>query len=220
MSLRIVIADDHPLFRFGLAAALTAVKDLEVVAEASDGRGLIAAVDEHQPDVVLTDLSMPGMDGADATATIRGRHPDTAVVVLTMHQDDPHIRAALRAGTCGYLLKGADREEIVRAVQAAAAGQMVYDQAIGRRLLDVFATAEQHHSNAFPGLTRREHEILDLMAGGHGNHEIARRLVLSEKTVRNNVSQIFLKLAVTDRSAAIVLAREAGLGQCAPDPQP
>jgi len=211
---RVVVADDHPMFRFGLVAALAGAPDIEVVGEAGDGAELLTVVARTDPDVVLTDLSMPRMDGATATARIRATHPAVAVVVLTMHDDDEAVFAAMRAGANGYLLKGADRDDIVRAVLAVAHGDAVYGPTVARRIVDFFTgTSRTYAAQVFPELTDREREVLDLIAAGHGNHEVARRLVLSEKTVRNHVSAILTKLQLTDRATAIVTARDAGLGR-------
>ena len=211
---RVVVADDHPMFRFGLVAALAGAPDIEVVGEAGDGAELLTVVARTDPDVVLTDLSMPRMDGATATARIRATHPAVAVVVLTMHDDDEAVFAAMRAGANGYLLKGADRDDIVRAVLAVARGDAVYGPTVARRIVDFFTgTSRTYAAQVFPELTDREREVLDLIAAGHGNHEVARRLVLSEKTVRNHVSAILTKLQLTDRATAIVTARDAGLGR-------
>ena len=210
---RVVIADDHPMFRYGLAAALAAPGEVEIVGEAADGRELLAIVDHTLPDVVITDLVMPGLDGAAAATTILARHPDTAVLVLTMHEDNQALFSALRAGARGYLLKGANRSEIIRAVLAVAAGEAVYGAAVARRITDFFTAAHHDYTaTAFPDLTDREREVLDLVAAGCGNHDIARRLTLSEKTVRNHVSAIIYKLQVRDRAAAVAKARDAGLG--------
>jgi DNA-binding NarL/FixJ family response regulator len=213
-AVRLVIADDHPMFRYGLRAALAATSEIEVVGEAADGGELLAVVDATNPDVVLTDLAMPDLDGAAAARAIMANHPHVAVVMLTMHEDDEALFGALRAGAHGYLLKGASRIEIVRTVLAAASGEAVYGAAAARRIVDFFTNA--HHDYAaqvFPELTAREREILGLLASGQGNHQIARHLVLSEKTVRNHVSSILFKLRVRDRAAAVARARDAGLGQ-------
>jgi DNA-binding NarL/FixJ family response regulator len=214
---RVVIADDHPMFLYGLKAALAIAGELDIVGEAADGNELLAVVDRTTPDVVLTDLAMPGLDGATATSMILAHHPNTAVLVLTMHEDNQALFAALSAGARGYLLKGADRTEIIRAVLAVAAGEAVYGASVARRITDYFTGAHRDRAaTAFPELTDREREVLDLVAAGHGNHEIARRLALSEKTVRNHVSTILVKLNVRDRAAAIAKARDAGLGQHQP----
>jgi DNA-binding NarL/FixJ family response regulator len=214
MTLRVVIADDHPMYRYGLAAVLNQSDAVEVVASVGDGRELLRCVDEHQPDVVITDLSMPGLDGVAATSRLLAALPGLAVLVLTMHEDDEHVFAALRAGARGYLVKGADGEEIVRAVQAVASGDAVYGGAIARRIVSFYAggSSVSATARAFPDLTPREREVLELLAAGCRNHEIARRLGMSEKTVRNHVSQVLLKLQVPDRTAAALKARDAGLG--------
>jgi DNA-binding NarL/FixJ family response regulator len=211
---RVVIADDHPMFRYGLKAAVAAAGEVEIVGEAADGQELLAMVEHTRPDVVLTDLGMPGMDGATAATAILARHPDIAVLVLTMHDDNQALFSALRAGARGYLLKGADRAEIIRAVLAVAAGEAVYGAAVARRITDFFTGAHRDYAaTAFPELTDRERDVLDLLAAGCGNHDIAHRLTLSEKTVRNHVSAILFKLQVRDRAAAVAKARDAGLGK-------
>jgi DNA-binding NarL/FixJ family response regulator len=210
--LRVVIADDHPVFRHGLRALLDA-SDMEVVGEAADGAAAVAACLAHRPDVALLDLHMPELSGVEVTRRLAAECPETAVLVLTMYDDDRTMLAAVRAGARGYLLKGAGQEEIDRAVRAVAAGQMIYGPGVGERLMTVLSGAAQAGADApFPELSPREREILDLMARGDGNVAIARRLGLSEKTVRNHVSNIFLKLRVADRVQAVVRAREAGLG--------
>lgn len=211
---RVVLADDHPTFRFGLAAILTGAAGIEVVGEADDGQHLVALVERQLPDVVLTDLSMPALDGAGATSRILHRHPEMGVLVLTMHEDDEALFAALRAGARGYLLKDADRDDIVRAVLAVADGEAVYGAAVARRIVDFFTGSQQRYAaQVFPGLTEREREVLNLVATGCGNHEVARRLVLSEKTVRNHVATILAKLQAPNRAAAVARARDAGIGQ-------
>jgi DNA-binding NarL/FixJ family response regulator len=211
--IRVVIADDHPMFRYGLRAALAGGDEVEVVGEAADGRELLAVVNATAPDVVLTDLAMPGMDGARATEQLLLRHPGIAVLVLTMHEDDDALFGAIRAGARGYLLKGADRDEIVRALIAVAGGEAVYGAALARRISDFIVTAHREHSAvAFPELTDRERQVLKLVAAGCDNHDIAHRLALSEKTVRNHVSAVLNKLQVPNRAAAVARARDAGLG--------
>lgn len=213
---RVVIADDHPMFRYGLRAVLVASDQVEVVGDAADGSELMEVVEHARPDVVLTDLGMPSLDGASAARRIIELHPDIGVLVLTMHEDDEALFSAMRAGARGYLLKGADRDEIVRAVLAVASGDAVYSGAVARRIVGFFTSAHQTYAaQVFPDLTGREREILELLAGGLGNHEIARRLVLSEKTVRNNVAAILTKLQVPDRAAAVAKARDAGVGATA-----
>ncbi len=211
---RVVLADDHPMFRYGLRAALAASPLVEVVGDADDGKELLALVDRTEPDVVLTDLAMPGLDGVEATRLILERHPGIGVLVLSMHEDDEAVFGALRAGARGYLLKDSDRDDIVRAVLAIAAGEAVYGGGVAQRIVAFFTEAHQRYAEqTFPELTAREREVLELVAAGHGNHEIAHRLVLSEKTVRNNVAVILVKLHLSDRAAAVAKARDAGLGQ-------
>jgi DNA-binding NarL/FixJ family response regulator len=215
MTVRVVVADDHPMYRYGLAAVLAQHDEIDVVASVEDGDSLIRSVDEHQPDVVITDLSMPGLDGVAATTQLLSTRPDLAILVLTMHEDDDHIFAAMRAGARGYLVKGADGAEIIRAVQSVASGDAVYSGAVARRIIAFFAgnQSDTPTTRAFPDLTPRERDVLELVAAGCRNHEIARRLGMSEKTVRNHVSQVLTKLQVPDRTAAALKAREAGVGR-------
>ncbi|WP_167046331.1 response regulator transcription factor [Salinibacterium sp. ZJ454] len=210
---RIVIADDHPMFSFGLRAALDAVPEIDVVGVAATGPELVRLVGQLRPAVVLTDLEMPGASGANAIAELAQRHPEIKIVVLTMHADDAPVLSAVRAGASGYLLKGAEREEIARAVLSVAAGGTVYGGEIGRRLAD-YATRGpvSTPASAFPELTPREAEVLGHVAAGRGNHEIAAALLLSEKTVRNHVATILAKLQLRDRAAAVARARDRGLG--------
>lgn len=212
--IRVVLADDHPMFRYGLRAVLDDAPEIDVVGEAASGRELLDVAVATQPDVVLTDLTMPDLDGVAATRHLLARQPAIAVLVLTMHDDDESVFAALRAGALGYLLKGADGPEVVRAVLTVAQGDAVYGAAVARRIVAFYSGAHQRYAaQAFPDLTPRERDVLDLLAAGARNHEIARRLELSEKTVRNHVSALLLKLQVPDRSAAAARARDAGLGR-------
>lgn len=208
----VLIVDDHPLVLSGLRALLETLAGIEVVGEAANGREAVALVAEVRPDVVVMDLQMPGLDGIEATRQIVQRLPGTAVLVLTMHDDDASLFAAIRAGARGYLLKGAPQEEVARAIAAVGGGGAVFGGAVAARLLESVAAAPGS-TGPFPELTPREREILDLMAGGLTNAEIGRRLFLSPKTVSNNVSIIFDKLGVAGRPMAIVRAREAGLGR-------
>ncbi|MFL6132129.1 MAG: response regulator [Nocardioidaceae bacterium] len=215
---RVVIADDHPMFRDGLRAALATTPEVEVVGDAADGTQLVEIVERTTPDVVLTDLAMPGLDGTTATKRILERHPDVKVIMLTVHAGDEFVFRALRAGASGYLLKDAQREDIVLAVRTVAAGGTVYGGAVGRRISDFFTSNRQRYTaEVFPDLTPRERDILQLVALGLGNHEIARRLVLSEKTIRNNLAVVLTKLQVHDRAAAVAKARDAGLGGAPPE---
>jgi DNA-binding NarL/FixJ family response regulator len=210
--LRVLIADDHPAFRRGLAGMLSTVDDLEVVGEAADGRIAVALAAELAPHVVLMDLHMPVLGGVEATAQVVD-NTDAAVVVLTMVEDESALLAALRAGATGYLLKGADQEDVVRAVRAAAAGELVFGADLAARVRHLLVGQRPAPATSpFPQLTERELEVLDLLASGMRNPEIAAHLVVSEKTVRNHVSNVFAKLRV-DRSSAIIRAREAGLGR-------
>lgn len=214
MTVRVLLADDHPMYRYGLTAILDQADGVEVVASVGDGTALISAVVELLPDVVVTDLSMPGPDGVAVTAQLLKEQPELPILVLTMHEDDEHVFAALRAGARGYLVKGADGEEIVRAVRSVASGDAVYGGPVARKIV-AFYSGQQLESpteRAFPELTPREREVLELLAAGCRNHEIARRLGMSEKTVRNHVSQVLTKLQVPDRTAAALKAKESGLG--------
>jgi len=213
-ALSIVIAEDHPLYRRALADLLGGEADWQVVAEVEDGAGAVTAAHATQPDVVVMDLKLPGLDGIAATRRIVAASPHVAVLVLTMYDDDASVFEALRAGARGYLLKGADQSEIVRAVADVADGGAVFGASVARRVIEFFAAPRLPAvpEVVFPELTVREHEVLDLLAAGRSNADVAADLVLSPKTVRNHVSNIFAKLHVADRSAAIVKAREAGLG--------
>ena len=212
-AIRLLIADDHAAFRAGLHALLDTAGDIVVVGEADTGEAAVAAAAGLQPDVVLMDVNMPGLDGVEATRRIVDAAPHVAVVVLTMHEDDETVFAAVRAGARGYLLKGAQRAELLRAVRAVIAGEAIFGPAVARRLMAWFARpALRPDPTAFPELTEREREILELVARGRSNADITAELVLSPKTVRNHVSNIFSKLQVRDRSEAIVRAREAGMG--------
>ena len=213
-SLTVVIADDHPVFREGLRGILASVEGVEVLGEAATGKEAVEAVATHQPDVVVMDLHMPDLNGIEATRRILHESPHVGVVVLTMVEDDASVFAAMRAGARGYLLKGADKAEIVRAIHAIGSGEAIFGPAIARRVIEYFSAPQvAGPPQAFPELTAREREILDHIAQGLNNETIARKLYLSPKTVRNHVSNIFAKLQVADRAQAIVRARDAGLGR-------
>ena len=214
MPLRVVVVDDHPLYREGLVTAMSAMSDVEVVGEAGDGQEAVRVATELVPDVVVMDLHMPVLNGIDATRQITAGLPSVAVLVLTMLEGDDSVFAAVRAGARGYLLKGADRAEIARALHAVANGEVVFSAGIAGRVLAFFAAGPGAAAalDPFPGLTEREREILDLVARGLTNAEIARRLVVSDKTVRNHVSNVFAKLQVAGRAEAVARARDAGLG--------
>jgi DNA-binding NarL/FixJ family response regulator len=216
-SIRVLIADDHPMFRDGLRALLASLPEAEVAGEAATGEEAVAQAAALDPDVIFMDVQMPGVNGIEATRRILHRAPHVGVIVLTMFEDDDSVFAAMRAGARGYLLKGADQEEIVRALRAVARGEAIFGPAVAQRLMNFFrdlggASRPAAPPLAFPELTDREREILNLIAQGHNNTEMAERLTLSPKTVRNHVSNIFSKLQVADRAQAIVRAREAGLG--------
>jgi DNA-binding NarL/FixJ family response regulator len=208
--LRILIADDHPVFRQGLRAIIEGAGDMVLVGEAATGLEAVAGAEELEPDVVLMDLQMPELGGIEATRRIVARRPDVRILVLSMIEQGDSIFAAMRAGARGYLLKGSDRAEVLRAVRAVAAGDAIFGPAVADRLSDLLGSGDPVE-RAFPELTEREREVLQRMAIGRTNAEIAAELTLSLKTVRNHVSNVFTKLAVTGRAQAIVRAREAGL---------
>jgi DNA-binding NarL/FixJ family response regulator len=211
--LNVLICDDHAEFRAGLAALLASGGEIDVVGETADGAAAVEAARTLQPDVVLMDLAMPRMGGIEATRRIVQHSPHIGVVVLTMVEDDDAVFAAMQAGARGYLLKGARREEIVRAVRAVAHGEAVFGAAIAGRLMRFFEIPRPpRNAQAFPQLTGREVQVLSLMARHLHNPAIAEQLSITEKTVRNNVSSILTKLRLTDRAQAIIVAQDAGLG--------
>jgi DNA-binding NarL/FixJ family response regulator len=214
--IRVVVADDHPVFRSGLRTMVQESPLLEYVGEAAGGQQAIALCEQQQPDVILMDIRMPGISGIHATRQIVAARPDAGVLILTMLEDDTSVFAAMRAGARGYILKGADPDQIIRAITAVAAGEVIFGAALAARMAAFFRSGSRNAVAAFPGLSTRENDILDLIATGQSNSAIAEQLALSEKTVRNNVSNIFAKLQVADRSAAIVRARDAGLGSAHP----
>ena len=211
---RILVVDDHRLFREGLTALLEGADDTVVVGHAETGAEAVDILDEIESDVVLMDIMMPDMNGIEATRKIRANHPDVQVVMLTMLEDDDSLFAAMCAGARGYLLKGADKADVLRTVRAAAKGEALFGPAMALRLTTFFQYAEGKGLSVspFPELTDREREVLDLIAAGSDNAEIASRLYISNKTVSNHISNIFAKLHLADRAHAIVAAREAGLG--------
>ena len=212
-TLRILVAEDHPLFRKGIVSLLSSVPEFEVVGEAASGEEAVARAAQLQPDVALMDLQMPNMNGIEATRRILQESPNIRVLVVTLFEDEDSVFMALRAGARGYVLKDADEEEMVRAIRAVGRGEAIFSPAIATRVLAYFAAPEPARPpQIFPTLTEREREILHLIAQGHPNPSIARQLSLSTKTVGNYVSNIFTKLQVADRAQAIIRAREAGLG--------
>lgn len=213
MTVRIVIADDHPVVRSGLHALIDTIDGLEIVGEAHDGEDVVREAQLLRPDVVLMDVRMPGLGGVEATRRIRQVAPQTAVLMLTMYDDDATVLTAMQAGARGYLLKGAEQREIVGAIHAVVAGQVIFGPGIATLVLDYFAAPPVPVTEAFPELTPREREILDLLASGRRTAAIAERLFLSPKTVSNHLTNVFAKLEVADRTEAIIRAREGGLGR-------
>ncbi|MDQ6672803.1 MAG: response regulator transcription factor [Chloroflexota bacterium] len=210
--IRVLVADDHTLFRHGLRALLESVPDVELIGEAATGEEALTLADTLKPDVVLMDILMPVLSGITATRRIADTHPDVAVVMLTMQAEDDALFAAMRAGARGYVLKGADESELLRVLRAAAQGEALFGPDVARRLMQFFGS-DRPAAPEFPELSDREREVLSCIARGWNNAVIADRLVLSPKTVRNHISNIFNKLQVADRAEAIVRARQVGLGQ-------
>lgn len=215
--IRLFIADDHTLFRDGLRALFDSVPDLKVVGEASTGKEAIERVINTGPDVVLMDVQMSDINGLEATRDILQVNPNAAVIVVTMLQADDFIFAALRAGARGYVLKEADQEEMLRTIRAVAVGEVFFGPSIAERMMGFFAALPPAGSEAFPELTDRELEVLELLAQGYKNAKIARQLVISPKTVRNHVSNVLSKLQVADRTEAMIRARQAGMGDDLPN---
>jgi DNA-binding NarL/FixJ family response regulator len=199
------------VFREGLRALLGRVDDIEIVGEAANTQDAVEVTEAVRPDVVLMDLDLPGGGGEVATTTILAAHPEVAVLVLTMHSDDAHLRHALHAGARGYLLKDAEPDAIIRAIVAVREGQAIFDPVIAPRV--IAATGASQAERPFPVLTEREYEILDRLARGLQNDAISARMGISIKTVQNNVSTILLKLGAADRAQAVALARDAGMGR-------
>ncbi len=215
--LRVLLADDHPLFREGLVAVLATRPEVEIVGQAATGPEAVAQTLALLPDLVLMDIQMPGLSGIEATRRIVHASPHVGVIMLTMLEDDDSVFAAMRAGARGYILKGADKAEVLRTIEAVARGEALFGPAVARRLVSFFGALGGQSGaappQAFPELTEREREVLDLIAQGLNNTVIAERLSLSAKTVGNHISNIFSKLQVADRAQAIVRARDAGLGK-------
>lgn len=216
-NIRVLIADDHTLFRVGMRALLQSIKGIEVVGDSSTGQETLLKSVELQPDVILMDIQMPDINGIEATRHILRASPHIGVIILTMFKDDDSVFMAMRAGARGYVLKGADQEVMVRAIHAVANGESLFSPEIAKRLVQFFTAMEPLiPASIFPDLTAREREILLLIAQGDNNADIAQKLTISMKTVRNHVSNIFSKLQVADRTQAAIRAREAGMGNSTP----
>ncbi|RSD21921.1 response regulator [Amycolatopsis eburnea] len=213
MGLRVLVVDDHPLFRFGVVTLLGNEPGIEVVGEAASGANAVDAAAALRPDVVVMDLHLPDLSGIQAARHIVTANPGTGVLMLTMADESESVFAAMRAGARGYLLKDAEPDEIIRAVQAVARREAIFGPDIANRVLGFFNQPAPASEPVFPELTTREREVLELIAAGHSNSVIANTLCLSPKTVRNHISNVFAKLHVTDRAGAIVRARDAGLGR-------
>jgi len=216
--IRVLIADDHALFREGVHAILKAVPDIEIVGEAGSGGEVITLASDLKPDVILMDIQMPDINGVEATQRILKTQPDAGIIIVTMLEDDDSLFSAMRAGARGYVLKGADKAEMLKSIRAVAEGEALFGAAIAARLLNFFHNNPSQKtiesiSIPFPELTEREREILVSIAQGDTNTEIAEQLTISLKTVRNHVSNIFNKLQVTNRAQAALRARDAGLGE-------
>jgi len=212
-AIRVVIADDHALLRQGVRALLSSLAGIDVVGEAADGRGAIEVTASLRPDVVLMDLHMDGMDGIEATRRITAEVPDTAVLVVSMLDDDASILAAMKAGARGYVLKGADQDEVRRAITSVAQGEAIFGPTVATRVLQLLSRPSAASVEAFPQLTERERQVLEHVAAGRNNVAISRHLGLSPHTVANHVSSILMKLQAADRAEAIIRARDAGLGK-------
>lgn len=217
-AIRVMVADDHALFREGLAALFSSIGGVELVGEAASGEEAISQAESLHPDVILMDINMPGVDGVIATRKILRSHPTIGVVMVTMLEDDASVFAAMRAGARGYVLKGAQHKELLQTIQAVADGQALFGPAIAARMMNFFQDIQTNRNqavpeDAFPELTAREKEVLELIGQGANNHQIAEQLVISDKTVRNHITSVFSKLQVADRAQAIIKARDAGLGK-------
>lgn len=211
--IRVLIADDHPLFRHGIRSLLNGAPDFQVVGEAAAGDEVIRLASALQPDVIVMDIQMPNVNGIEATRQIVRESPNIRILIVTLFEDDASVFTAMRAGARGYVLKDAEKDDLLLALRAVGRGEAIFSPAIASRMIDFFAALRPSTpSNAFPELTEREREILELIAEGKSNTEIAAQLVLTPGTVRNYVSNIFSKLQVADRTQAIMRAREAGLG--------
>jgi len=216
--IRVLIADDHALFREGVHAILKAVPDIEIVGEAGNGEKVITLASDLNPDVILMDIQMPDLNGVEATQRILKARPDVGIIIVTMLEDDDSLFSAMRAGARGYVLKGADKAEMLKSIRAVAEGEALFGPSIASRLLNFFhdtppQSKRKSLPTPFPELTEREQEILASIARGDTNDKIAEQLSISLKTVRNHVSNIFNKLQVMNRTQAAIRARDAGLGE-------
>lgn len=211
--IRVLISEDHPLYRKGLRDLIQADSEFMLVGEVTDGEAVVAAALETEPDLILMDLQMPGKSGIVATREIMSALPSTRILVITLFEDDDSVFSALRAGARGYVLKDADEDELLRAIHAIANGDSLFSPSIANRVLAFFAASRPVAPEIFPSLTDRERDILALLARGRSNPQIAAELFLSPKTIANNLTNIFSKLQVADRSEAIIRARDAGLHQ-------
>jgi DNA-binding NarL/FixJ family response regulator len=216
-TIRLLISDDHALFREGLKALISATDDIELVGEAATGEEAVSMADLLQPDAVLMDINMPGVNGIQATREILHANPTTGIIMVTMLKDDASVFSAMRAGARGYVLKGAQYKDLLQTIRAVASGQALFGPAIATRIMGFFNTQGPKIKSvmpeeAFPELTPRELEVLELVARGASNSQIADKLVIADKTVRNHINSIFSKLQVADRAAAIIQARDAGFG--------
>ncbi len=217
MTIKVLIADDHLFYREGIRTLLSTAEEVEIIGEASNGLDVITRTSELQPDIILMDLKMPGLNGIDATRQIIQKQPKVGILVITMFDDDESVFAVMRAGARGYILKDADQEELVRAITAVYRGEAIFSPTIAQRMMNYFSNVAREGKSrvnqAFPELTEREIEILEWIAQGYSNPAIANKLSLSVKTVQNYVSNILSKLQVVDRTEAIIRAREKGLGK-------
>ena len=211
-TVHVLIADDHPLFREGMRGRLDRVDDIAVVGEAAGGDEAVQLARELAPHVVLMDIKMPGLNGIEATREILRANPSIGVLMLTMFEDDDSVFAAMRAGARSYLLKDSGGEGVVHAIRAVTSGEAVFGPGVAERIVGFFSVPRSSQ-RVFPELTEREEEILSLVAQGKSNQEIAARLFVSVKTVRNHVSNILLKLKVAGRAQAVIRARDDGIGQ-------
>ena len=211
--IRVLIVDDDPLVRSALSHFVSRGSDVTVIGQAESGREALEFLEHDRPDVVMMDVQMPEMNGIEATRRVLAADPSIGVLVFTMGEDDGTLLSAMRAGARGYLVKGASQEEVTRAITAVHAGGVVFGASLASRIGELLSPSPARTATEFPMLTEREREVLDLIAAGRSNSQIAAELFLAPKTVRNNVSAILSKLQATDRAEVIIRARDAGMGQ-------